>query len=89
MEIVPTFGVTDQVTPILEVPVTRAVNCADWPAVNVVAPCAIEMFTGEGAGVVETGWASNTVAVAILVVSARLVAEIVTCVSLANEAGAV
>jgi hypothetical protein len=89
LEMVPTFGVTDQVTPVFAVPVTIAVNCADWPAVNVVAPCSIEMFTGEGAGVVVTGWVSSAVAVAVLVVSARLVAEIVTWVSLENEAGAV
>jgi hypothetical protein len=87
---VPTFGVRDQDTPELSAPCTDAVNCADWPARNVVVPWAIEMLTFETVGMDgDRGCASNTVAVAVTLGLAILVAEIVTWDSLLIEGGAV
>lgn len=79
----PTVGVTDQLTAVLLVPEMEAVNFADWPAFNTVDVGATEIPTGI------TGTPSDTVAVALLVESARLVAVIATCVSALREDGAV
>jgi len=57
---------TDQVTPVLVVPCTVAVNCAEAPAETVVELGEIETFT--------TGTVTVTVAVPFWVVSATLVA---------------
>jgi len=86
---VPTFGVKDHSTPLYAAPCTVAVNIADWPAVSVLGPGAIEMLTGRMGATVSMGWASNTVAVAVLAGFARLVAEIVICASLKYPDGAV
>ena len=91
---VPTFGVSDHSTPEYAAPCTVALNCVDWPAVRVVAPCAIEMLIFAGAGVgagvgIVTGWPISAVAVDVTLVSAILVAQIVTCVSPPTDGGAV
>lgn len=86
---VPTFGTSDQRTPGYVAPCTDAVNFADWPAVRVVGPAPIVMLTFEtGGAATDTGWLSNTVAVAVLAGSAKLVAEIVTWDSPLSEDGA-
>lgn len=90
LTIVPILGVTDQLTPVLLVPCTDAVNCTDWPADIVWEPGLMETLTFEtGLGDDEMGCASNTVAVAVTLGFATLVAEMVTCDSLATEDGAV
>ena len=66
--IVPTAGLSDQVTAVLLVPVTEVVNVADWPPVR---------ETVAGPTVTATG-VSDTVAVAVFVESAALVAVMVT-----------
>ncbi len=75
MTIVPTFGVSDHRAPRFMVPCTDAVNCADWPAVSAAGPGAIEMLTLERGGI-ETEGVNTTMAVAVTVGSARLVAVI-------------
>jgi hypothetical protein len=82
---VPTFGLNDQVTAVLVVPVTVAAKVMDCPAVNVMEPGKTETFTVDG---VETAWLNKIVAVPTALGLAKLVAETVTCVSLGNEAGA-
>ena len=67
--------VDDQVTPVLLVPLTLAVNCCPPPAVMVVEVGDTAMLT---VGAAET----DTVAMALLVVSATLVARTVTVVAL-------
>ena len=84
----PIFGVNDQLTPVFVVPNTAAVNCADCPPASAVKPGATEMLTVGGGVDVETGGPTITVAVAVLVRSARLVAEIVTWASYHTEEGA-
>ena len=85
------MGVTDHVTAVFAVPWTDAVNCADCPAGSVLVPPPIETLTVDvlrlGLGIA-TGCVSNTVAEAVFVGSARLVAEIVTCNSPIYENGA-
>lgn len=63
----------------------------DCPADKFAEPGPIEMLTVVGVLTVGTdsGCPSVTIAVAVLVVSARLVAEIVTCASFAIDDGAV
>lgn len=62
-------------------------SCVDWPAASVVAPAdTSEMLTSEFK---EVGCPNKTVAVATMLGSARLVAEMVTCASVPNEDGAV
>ena len=73
-----------------EVPLTVAVNVALWPAWSDALPGERPRLTcgvGEGGGS-ETGFASNTVAVPVLLGSAELVAEIVTCISCVKLDGA-
>lgn len=75
---VPTAGVSDQVTEVLLVPVTEAVNVADLPAPS---------DTEAGPTVTATG-INVTVALAVLVESAALLAVTVTVCWLAMVAGA-
>jgi hypothetical protein len=75
---------------VFEVPLTVAVKVALWPPWSDALPGDKPRLTccvGEEGGS-ETGFPSNTVAVAVLVVSALLVAEIVTCVSWVKLGGA-
>ena len=75
---VPTAGLSDQVTAVLLVPVTEAVKVAEPPAPS---------DTEAGPIVTATG-VRDTVALAVLVVSAALVAVTVTVCWLAIIAGA-
>ena len=78
---VPTAGLSDQVTDVLAAFVTVAVNCCDWESTN-----------EELAGVMDTpiGAASVTTAFATFVESATLVAVTVTvCPAVVPFAGAV
>src|ERR1035441_2510422 len=77
---VPTVGLSVQVTALLEVAPTAAVYCWVWEAVRVVV---------EGVSEIVTGGLSVTVALVDLVGSATLVAVTVTVWELAIEAGAV
>ena len=76
--IVPTAGLSDQVTAVLPVPVTEALKVADAPAPS---------DTEAGPIVTATG-VSDTVALAVFVVSAALVAVTVTICLLAIIGGA-
>lgn len=75
LNMVPKFGVSDQLTPVFAAPLTLAVYCADCPAVSAVGPGAIEMLTGE------IGCPNSTVAVPVSPAFVRLVADIVTSAS--------
>ncbi len=81
----PTFGIIDQLTAVFADPWIDAVNCADCPAAIVAELGPIETLTLG----TDTDRPSVTVAVAVLVVSAKLVAQIVTCTSCAIDDGAV
>ncbi len=73
-----------------EVPLTVAVKVALWPPWRDALPgdkLTLTVGDGEGADS-ETAFPSNTVAVAVLLVSTALVAEIVTCVSCVKDDGA-
>ena len=76
--IVPTGGLSDQVTALLLDPLTEALNVAEPPTPR---------FTEPGPTVTTTG-ISDTVALASLLESAALVAITVTVCWLAIEAGA-
>ena len=76
---VPTFGFIDQVTAVLLVPVTEALKVADAPAASATEP---------GPTVTPTG-CNDTVALAVFVESAALVAITVTVCCEATLAGAV
>ena len=92
LTIVPTLGLSDQVTAVLEDPLTVAVNFIAWPALNAGPLGFSEMLTAVGCGVVGAGVVagpSTIVAVAVLVGSAKLVAEIVTKESELTVLGAV
>ena len=90
MTIVPRFGATDQLRAVFVVPCTVAEYNADWPAISVVGPDMVEtLIAGAVGATLSMGCASNTVAVAVLVGSATMVAEIVTCDSLLYADGAV
>ncbi len=65
----PTAELRVHVTPVFVVPVTLAVNCCVWPALNVVLP---------GATVIATDGFTVIVALADLVGSAALVAIALT-----------
>jgi hypothetical protein len=80
VEIVPTAGLSDQVTAVLVVPVTVAENC--WVC---------EAVSDTVVGVTETATTgtSVTVAVAVLVASAALVAVMVMVCCDVIDAGAV
>ena len=69
---VPTAGESDQLTPVLVVPVTEATNCTDWPPLNDTLVGDTETLTA-GAGGFRV-----TEAEALLVASATLVAVNVT-----------
>lgn len=90
---VPTLGLSDQVTPVLELPFTVAVNCRDWPAFSDGDLGFKVMLTFvAGGGVVTAGVMAGPrrmVALADLVGSARLVARIVTSESALTLLGAV
>ena len=75
---VPTAGLSDHVTPVLLLPVTEALNVADAPAPS---------DTEAGPIVTATG-VRDTVALAVLVVSAALVAVTVTVSCFATIVGA-
>jgi len=77
---VPTAGLTDQKTVVLEAPVTVALNCSTSDPVSAVM---------EGVKETVTDGVSATVAVANFVGSAVLVAFTVTLCTLAGDAGAV
>ena len=79
LETVPTAGLTDQVTPVLDEPVTVAVNCWAWEVVRDLVNGVRETATG----------VSAMLALADLVGSAALVALTVTVCALVIEAGAV
>jgi hypothetical protein len=66
---VPTAGVNDHVAAVLVVPAMEALNWLDWPAVS---------ETEEGATAIETTGTSVIVALALLVLSATLVAVRIT-----------
>ena len=90
MLIVPTCGFTDHVTAVLVVPATVAVNCTDWAATADTELADIEMLTFEDVEASDNiAPSSCTVAVAVLLGSATLVAEIVTKESLTTVGGAV
>lgn len=76
----PTAGDSDQVTPVLVVPVTDAVNWLDCPAESEIV---------EGDTVIPTVGTRAITALALLVVSATLVAVNVTVWLLVIDAGAV
>jgi hypothetical protein len=76
----PTAGLSDQVTAVLDELATVAVN---------VWVCAGARVTLPGVNATLTGGASNTLALADLVESAALVAVTVTVCALGIEAGAV
>ena len=76
----PTAGLRDQVTPVLEVFATVAVNACFCDGVRVTVP---------GVNATLTAGVSEIVAVADLVESATLVAVTVTVCALEMEAGAV
>jgi NAD(P)H-hydrate repair Nnr-like enzyme with NAD(P)H-hydrate dehydratase domain len=80
VETVPTAGLTDQVTAVLDEPVTVAVNWLVWETVS----DAVAGFTDT-----LTGGARAMLALADLVGSAALVAMTVTVCALEIEAGAV
>jgi hypothetical protein len=79
-EILPTAGFSDQVTAVFDVPATLAVNIWVCDGVRVTLP---------GINATLTGGASDTLALAVLVESATLVAVTVTVCALVIEAGAV
>jgi hypothetical protein len=79
LEIVPTAGLTDHVTAVFVVPVTAAANC--W--VPEGATLAVDGLT-----VTCTAGTTVTLAVAVLLVSATLVAVTVTVCGLVSVAGA-
>jgi hypothetical protein len=78
LTMVPTAGLSDHVTPVLLLPVTEALNVADAPAPS---------DTEDGPIVTATG-VRDTVALAVLVVSATLVAVTVTVSCFATIVGA-
>ena len=87
---VPTWGFRDHVTAVFKVPLTAALKVALWPPWSDALPgdkLRLTIGDGEG-GTSETGFPSNTVAVAVLLESMLLVAEIVTSVSCVKEGGA-
>jgi hypothetical protein len=84
---VPTFGLSDQVTAVFEVPLIVAVNCLEWPAAKDAVFGAIVILTGVVAAGVMAG-PSWIVALAVLVGSASLIATIVTSESEVTETGA-
>ncbi len=89
---VPTWGFSDQVTAVFEVPLTVALNCFDWPAASDGDFGFRVTLTVDGGGVVTAGVMAGPrrmVALADLVGSARLVARIVTSESEPTELGAV
>ena len=89
---VPTLGLRDQVTAVLELPLTVAVNCFDCPPFNEALLGLRVILTLDGGGVVTAGvmaGPSRTVALADLVGSTRLVAMMVTSESALTELGAV
>ena len=69
---VPTAGESDQVTPVLVVPLTEATNCTDWPPLNdaLLGDSETAIAGGGGFRVMED--------VSFLVASATLVAVNVT-----------
>jgi hypothetical protein len=91
---VPTLGLSDQVTAVLELPLTVAVNCLDCPAVSdgdLGLKVMLTFDAGGGGGVTADVMAGprRMVALADLVGSATLVARIVTSESEPTELGAV
>lgn len=89
---VPALGLSDQVTPVLELPLTVALNCFDWLAFREALLGFRVILTVDGGGVVTAGVMAGPrrmVALADLVGSARLVARMVTSESELTELGAV
>ena len=79
-EMLPTAGLSDQVTVVFELFATLAVNAWVCDGVRVTLP---------GVNATLTGGASDTLALAVLVESATLVAVTVTVCALVIDAGAV
>jgi hypothetical protein len=77
---VPTDGDIDQFTPVLLDPVTVALNVVDWPPVSEVV---------DGIIVIDTEPVNEITALALLVLSAALVAVTVTDWAVVTVAGAV
>ena len=82
---VPAAGASDQVTPVLAVPLIEVLNCWDCPALSEAAVGDIAMVTG-GCTCIGT---SDMVALADAVESARLVTVIVTFCATVRGFGAV
>jgi hypothetical protein len=79
---VPTFGLSDQVTAVFEVPVTVATNWLFWPAVKPRAVGYIETLTG----VTLTDLMRLSLAAAVTEVSATLVAmSLMVCAALMSR----
>jgi hypothetical protein len=76
---VPTAGVTVQMAPLLPAPLTVALNVADWPELS---------DADGGVTTIDTGTSEST-ALALLVLSAELVAVTVTDWAIVTNAGAV
>ena len=53
LEMLPTCGEMDQVTPVFELPLTVAVNCCCWPALRLAVPGLIVTAIGGGTVTVE------------------------------------
>jgi hypothetical protein len=89
----PIFGLSDQVTAVLEVPFTLALNCLDRPADREGDLGLSETLTAAGVGVAGDATATAgpiiMVALAVKVGLAMLVAEIVTSESALTELGVV
>lgn len=83
MEIVPTDGLSDQLTPVFVVPLTEILNCAEAPAAKLTALGVIARVTGA------TGGTKETLDVADFVGSAALVAFTTTVCAELIVAGAV
>jgi hypothetical protein len=77
---VPTAGMTVQMAPLLLVPLTLALNVANWPEVSEAVA---------GVTTIETGAVSEIIALALLVLSAELAAVTVTDWAIVTNAGAV
>ena len=76
----PSAGDSDQVTPVLVVPVTETANCLDCPPESEIV---------DGDSVIPTVGTSEIAALALLLLSAALVAVKVTVWLLVIDAGAV
>jgi hypothetical protein len=84
----PVLELSDQVTATLEVPLTVAVNWVAWPGAKEIVVGVSETLSGAVVPPDVLAGASAMVALAVLVGSATLAAEIVTCEPALTELGA-